>query len=250
MKNRTKIMMMILSTLLALVMISSCLVSSTMARYVITKDATTIVSLKKFGVKLTISQGTDFSDSGATIKSGAFGDGSATVSVTVPLVPGSDYDDIVQFVPSIDGEASVATNIKIKAVVSTIDTTKNKYVSGSTTTYYVPGGLNINGQKTTAFMSNTNAGTLKTNFGNDLKTKMTAALGTGAAADGDYIKNSLVAKGDKTVASTKTIKIGAFCPLDISDTNNDTNNKIMTTLADQGATVTVQFYVSLEQADS
>lgn len=57
MKKVNKILMATVAILLSLVLISTCLVSGTLAKFVITKDATTEVSFKRFGVTMQVKRG-------------------------------------------------------------------------------------------------------------------------------------------------------------------------------------------------
>ena len=238
MKKSSKIIMILVAVVLTFTLLSSCLVSSTMARYVITKDATTTVSLQKFGVKLTIANGTDFASSGATINPSSPTASTLTATVTVPLVPGSDYDDIVQFVPSIDTKAAVATNIKVKAEVTTVGST-NLYSSK----YYVPTDVYINGTATNvAFKNNATAATATGYLSSAINTLLASKVG--AVGDDGFYTGALVAKGATSVDASKTIKIGVKCPLDSANAENE----VMTALAESGATVTIKYTVSLEQA--
>ena len=238
MKKSSKIIMIMVAVLLTFTLLSSCLVSSTMAKYVITKDATTVVSLKKFGVKLAIKTGTDFSNSGATINPTTPNDSTVSATVTVPLVPGYDYKDIIQFVPSKDTTAdsvSVATNIKIKAEVTSISGTYDSK-------YYIPTDVYVNGSVTdVAFTSNTDVDTLKNSLLTAINTLLTSKVG--AAVDG-YYTTSLAAKGATSIDSGKTIKIGYKCPL----TSTRANDTVMTAIGDSGPSVTIKYTVSLEQA--
>ena len=94
-KNFSKTIMVILAVLLTLVLISTSTVSGIFAKYVIEKDATTIVSLKKFGVKLDLVQGANYTTEGAVMGVHPSFDGDdINVEVTVNMVPGDDYKEI------------------------------------------------------------------------------------------------------------------------------------------------------------
>lgn len=247
MKKINKVIMMMVAILLTLVLISTSVVSGIFAKYVISKEATTIVSLKKFGVKLAIEKGTNYDASGATVTTGAISESSLNATVTVALVPGDDFKEIIKFVPTIDstvGKASVATNIKVKAEVTSTIGDANKQSSK----YYVPSGFYINNTMVSdAFISNSNATTIKstlqTNINNGLKVNG-LGLASSATADSDgYFSTSLADKNGTSVKVAK-IGIGAFCPI----TSNNATDTVMTALATAGATVTIKYTVSLEQA--
>lgn len=57
MKKFNKALMMTVATLLTLVLISSCIVSGTMAKYVVSKNSTATATLKTFGTTLTVTAG-------------------------------------------------------------------------------------------------------------------------------------------------------------------------------------------------
>lgn len=152
MKNRTKIMMMVISTLLALVMISSCLVSSTMAKYVITKTATTEVGFKKFGVTVAIDS--DMTKGTEVVNNDSTKLYSVTVPYTVTLTPS---DTVVKNITaSITGTPSVNTKVTIDVAVSYVGTDAFKikeagdFYGIDAGTIYVPLGIKAGNNKGTS----------------------------------------------------------------------------------------------------
>lgn len=240
-KNFSKTIMIIVAVLLTLVLISTSTVSGIFAKYVVTKDATTIVSLKKFGVTLDLKEGEDFkADNGMSVSPSFTGDDIGVI-VTVSLVPGNDYDELIKFVASINGDggkATVDTNIKVKAEVVALE---NCSYDNS---YYVPVKFYAEKDEASApLISNTSETELKNNLATNLNDKIKTILGAETPENGFYKKQIVSAGGSKLDFSS--ISFGVGCPKTVnSPTNADV---IMTQLAEQGATVKVKYTVSLEQ---
>lgn len=244
-KNFSKTIMVILAVLLTLVLISTSTVSGIFAKYVIEKDATTIVSLKKFGVKLDLVEGDNYDDSMRV--SPSFDGSDIGVEVTLSLAPGDDYEEIFKFVASIDstvGKATVDTNIKVKAEVT--DATGNFQYSGDNK-YYVPVGFYVNKTNTIdAFKQYTSTDNLKSEFASAINSSIkTNVLGLTNAATADtngfYVKQ-IAAKDAESLSFQ--LGVGVFCPDETTDSKYD---KIITELAENSATIRVKFTVSLEQ---
>lgn len=133
MKKLTKRLTMIVAILLSLVLLSSSIVSTTLAKYVVTKSATTEVGLQKFGITVSLSS-TDLSGEKTVEKKGN------TVSLSydkVILKPGDlTYRDAIK--ASITAEkAAVAANVTIKVDIECDDTkytiTSSDFSSGFAT---------------------------------------------------------------------------------------------------------------------
>ena len=145
MKKFNKILMMTVAILLTLVLASTSVVSGIFAKYVVTKSASTEVSLKAFGITLKV-EGTQ-----GTIKyspTGSDKDTAISVSVTgLQLAPGETLDDVVKF--TIDGTPNVdAVKLKIKVKsenVSTFKVAKTNINSVSTVDFaekiFIPIGM-------------------------------------------------------------------------------------------------------------
>lgn len=162
MKRFTKALMTIVAILLVLVLISSCLVSSTMAKYVITKSSTNTVSLTKFGLTLTVAPG-ETNGSGkltsnaeeTTVKGGTGGTGSLTYTLSnVEIKPGDDYARAVKV--TLAGTQSVNAQLIVKMELSYTPSDfsiANKSVgntSATTTTYFMPLGFTFGYNPATA----------------------------------------------------------------------------------------------------
>ena len=122
MKKFNKILMMTVAILLTLVLASTSVVSGIFAKYVITKSATTEVSLKAFGITLTVA-----GKEGLNVtKNPSNSNGTSTMSVTVndlQLAPGETIDDVVTFTIAKDGGGPNVSkvNLKIKTAVSGVE---------------------------------------------------------------------------------------------------------------------------------
>lgn len=245
-KNVNKLIMTTVAILLTLVLVSTSLVSGIFAKYVVTKDATTVVSLKKFGVKLQLLKGEDFTTSGAQISSGATNDdntASLTATVTVQLVPSATiYDEIIKFVVSKDGTPSVTTNIKVKAEVTELS--GNSYNSN----FYVPAEFYVNKTAVNvAFSSNANNETLKTNLLGSINggIKTALSLNADASATNGFFTKQIATANSTSNLTVSSISFGVSCPFTSSVADAD---KMITQLAEQEATVKIKYTVSLEQA--
>lgn len=241
MKNRTKIMMMVISTLLALVMISSCLVSSTMAKYVITKKATTQVSFKKFGV--TVELALDGVTAATTTENGD----SVTLTYTTSLTPGTskNISASVTGAPSVD--AIVTANVEVAYAGSAAFKVANDtdFSGVAANTIYVPIGFKVGGsssyashdsQSTTPYSSRDAAAT-------ELIIENALATSTGgklAYADdqmsGEFTKNVEIGLTNLNIA------------LDWPKTYNFTNSdEIGTYMAEKGSQVVITYTITVTQ---
>ena len=112
-KRFNKILMMTVAILLCFVLISTSVVSGIFAKYVITRSAGATVSLKKFGITLTVTgnETTNIATVDAT-STAKTNNKAVTVAVTVNLAPGETATDVISI--GISNKASVDTNLKIK----------------------------------------------------------------------------------------------------------------------------------------
>ena len=251
-KRANKIMMMTVAILLCFVLISTSVVSGIYAKYVITKSAGATVSLKKFGVKLSMNKGADFDESGA---SASISDDGTTITTTITgigLVPGKDYPDIVKFTASVDGTVSVNTRIKVKAVVNTTDgsTDGNKFKLNSTT--YIPIATRI--KIGTADAADVASAWVATSF-SEYQTKLTSglrtAIGENVATGDTAYAGAQIATAGKTQLDTNaksTISFGFYVPATYGTGDAiATYDETITKIAANQPSFTITFYVSLEQ---
>ena len=115
MKKFNKILMMTVAILLTLVLASTSVVSGIFAKYAVTKSGSTEVSLKAFGITLTVA-----GKSGLSVdKTPSNSSGVNTMSVTVrdlQLTPGQTIDDVVKFTIAANGTDNKpnVSNVKLK----------------------------------------------------------------------------------------------------------------------------------------
>ena len=111
-KKITKALTAIVAILLCLVLISTSIVSGTLAKFVITKNATTVVNFEKFGVKMQVKNG-------SVVKS-SLDTNSVTVSFDpIELYMGYAGTSAVLF--AFDGELTVPATLKVTVDVELDD---------------------------------------------------------------------------------------------------------------------------------
>ena len=118
MKKTNKILAKALVIILSLVLITSCVVSSTFAKYVVTKSASTKVELQKFGITVTLDPITSLKDSSSG-KITKAGDSITYELKNVTLIPGdtTTYKNLFQEA-SVTGTPSVGAKLKIEVTVT------------------------------------------------------------------------------------------------------------------------------------
>ena len=268
MENRTKRtnknIFRIIAILLCLVLVTSSVVSSTLAKFVITKDATTTVKFSKFGVKMQVKNGT-------TIKSqlGANSE-SITSWTTGNMYPGITEADEILFAFD-NGTLTVPAVLTI-----TVDVTTNSdfliaanAVSGvSSATAYMPlqfvvgtvantdASAYANANRTNAWINASSTSNLDTELEKAIAAKIATAMGVTDSNINDAIVSKEFAKGSAiTFAnSTKGIGFGLEWPMGDSSATSSTaelHNKIDTYLTEKigtsNAAITLKITVSLEQ---
>ena len=118
MKKTNKILAKALVIILSLVLITSCVVSSTFAKYVVTKSASTKVELQRFGITVTLDPINSLEDSGSG-KITKAGDSITYELKNVTLIPGDTdtYKDLFEEA-SVTGTPSVNAKLKIEVTVT------------------------------------------------------------------------------------------------------------------------------------
>ncbi len=158
MKKFSKRLTMIVAILLCLVLITSSAVSTTLAKYVITKDATTSVGLEKFGLEVKLAH-----DGLTASKTSSTGD-SATITLNnMTLTQGTTKRTLVA---TVTGTPTVDANITIDVVIdyATADFTipAGTFTGVNSDKIYVPLRFNRSTGSTSivsAFSSNTDTTT-------------------------------------------------------------------------------------------
>lgn len=171
MKKFTKRLTMIVAILLSLVLLSSSIVSTTLAKYVTVKSATTTATLSAFGVEVKLEGiGTTPEKKGDSI----------TYTDTITLIPDDNYKVIKA---SIKGKPSVAATINIDVDLEyignyTIEGNKDFTDITSDTTYYPVGFKVASSSSSTAYAvtpyTNVDATTASQNIEKDIQGKLTA----------------------------------------------------------------------------
>lgn len=137
MKKVNKALMATVAILLSLVLISTSVLSGVFAKFVETKSAGATVSLKAFGLTLTVDKG---SSASSVTYSPTDSNSTTALSVTVPITinAATDYDDIVKF--TLSGTPNV-DNVKLVLKINTSGV-DNFYFSG-TADKKIPAGYHI-----------------------------------------------------------------------------------------------------------
>lgn len=255
MKKFTKRLTMVVAILLSLVLLTSSIVSTTLAKYVVTKSVTTTAQLQKFGLDVTLDLNNTL-EASADIKN--TGD-SATITISdFKLKPGDDYRNAIT--ASITGTPTVDANVTITVSVNCDDSNfmldKDVFdaLNFSKDQLCTPVGFFVNSQSKVASYYKT-----------DFVTGSTTTLGT-------YITGQLVNAintnvGDKISSKTKVnnsisgkILSSITTPVNInnigigfawSETSADATNgnyEIGTYIADKEPTYTITYTIKVEQA--
>ena len=256
-KNSGRMILRIVAILLCLVLITTSIVSSTLAKFIVTKDATTVVSLKKFGIALNMNKGSHYDQATATPK---IADDGSTISVTlsnIKLLPGANYSEIVYFTITLAPQsgstpkASVKTRVKVRAVVNA-STSENLDKFKYNETVYIPisakmrAGVGKNTYDEYAIAAAWSALSF-----DDYQTNITAGLKTAlGTVDDTWAGQQVAAKGGTSILSNAVsyISFGFEVPYEHgTGTEVATYDKILTNIAQNNPTISITYYISLEQ---
>lgn len=270
MKKFNKILMMTVAILLTLVLASTSVVSGIFAKYVITKSASTEVSLKAFGVTLTVDGGA-YGTVTRTPDATSSTPSTLSVSVTnLQLAPGDTLDDVVKFTIAGTGandKPNVGTvNLKVKVTVESVDefSVQTSDVTAMTpetgiafkTANYIPigfslkSGLASNSATRTDFLAAWTTPTDNADLASKIRTAMVSKAGF-TTSGSDAVEKTIYTNNEFT---DKYISFGFTCwkngttglSTDVSDTEA---NLIQTYLSQNNSTAKfkVIYTVSLEQ---
>lgn len=249
-KNFSKTIMVILAVLLTLVLISTSTVSGIFAKYVVEKQATTTVSLKRFGIKLTVDKGDDFDGTKMSIDPASPNANTLSVEVSnISLAPGERFDEVVEFTVSVDTKVSVNTRIKVKAEVITFTNfTVDSGVGDLTASaVYVPIGFTAEKNDTATEIAPAWTYNSQEGVQDGLMANLRTLIGNEVTTD-DYadvkIANAGITSNNNLVI--KTLGFGAYCPA-TGDAGSYDADEIGTWLAEKGASISVRYTVVLEQ---
>lgn len=132
MKKFTKRLTMIVAVLLSLVLLTSSVVSTTLAKYVVTKSGEVHVGLQEFGLTVTLKSNVDSSSKNILVEKTADtvkkGHTVTMKFMEVTLKPGNEtYKNAIQ--ASISGKSTVSADVSIKVEIKNSDDTKFKITS-------------------------------------------------------------------------------------------------------------------------
>lgn len=256
MKKTNKILAKALVVILSLVLITSCVVSSTFAKYVVTKSASTTVSLQKFGLTVTLDPISRLQNQSNIEKKG---DSITYTLNNVTLTP-DDQTYKQALTASVVGTATVDANINITVTITANDApftissgnfnklSSDKLGVYNPITFYV-GNTSAENSVYTPMATGTNV--LKTNVENALRTKIAANAGGATVGNDGVITQSIDVDTNPTVNYTD-LGVGFVweTPADANSTN--LYNEISTWISNQtnpAATFTISYTISVEQAN-
>jgi hypothetical protein len=263
MKKFTKRLTMIVAILLSLVLLTSSIVSTTLAKYVVTKSAEVKATLQTFGLTVTLESNTKEGNhilTKDTAKSKQTGDSVSIKFTDVILKPGDEtYKNAIK--ASIGGDANVAANVIITVDIECNDEaftlTSNDFTGFGTSKVYNPiefyvGGSGIN---TAGDQYNTGNDVLATqsesDIANAIVTKLPAAstkIKDAEAAvnpDGGYVVTGNIDKGTKGVAA-ENLNLGFVW----ANAEGDDADEISTFISNHqgGASFTITYTITVQQA--
>ena len=126
MKKIRKRLMMIVAVLLSMVLLTSSVVSTTLAKYVITKSATSTVKLTKYNATITMTKGTS-ENVPALTETKKKGDSIEYTMTGITLKPGDNYSNLITasisvVKPPVDSKVTITVDVKNVKINESIDT--------------------------------------------------------------------------------------------------------------------------------
>lgn len=228
MRKLNKTFMMLVSLLLALVLISSCLASTTLAKYVVGRTGTVDVTLQKFGVTITATspqETTLESVGGATVTMQSSGSYLTSTISGLKMAPGDDYYKALNF--AFTGQPTVPVKITIKTEMKFgTNSTTNPFVVTTTnvsslgaTTYFMPIGFTFSSGASSAegnyalepWQSNTTAANINS-------TKLAEGIASGIA--GKFTSGNATASGNTVTTVQLPASTAIALPIGTSTANN------------------------------
>jgi hypothetical protein len=251
MKKFTKRLTMIVAVLLSLVLLTSSIVSTTLAKYVVTKDVTSTVGLQAFGLEVELKV-----DSKISHTKSSKGDSAIITINNFKLKPGDKFENAIT--ASISGKPTVDANVTIQVDIT--DCTDSEFtvkkddftaLSLSANKIYTPIGFFVGGTKVIASYTNYSVNSSKTTVLEEaIETALLNKIATNAS-------NGL-AKSGNTVAGTISSEItedinitGIGIGFAWDDSNASTSNghqEIGTYISKNEPTFTVTYKITVEQA--
>ena len=237
MKKLSKRLTMIVAILLSLVLLSSSVVSTTLAKYVTSKSATTTATLDKFGVEVKLE------GAGTTEKKGD----SITYSEEITLHPDTNMKKItasikgqptVEATINIDVDITYTGNFKITAASKAFDK-----ITSDTTYYPIGFKVGTNTNYTVTPYNSIEADTASQNIEKAIKDKL-PALNFADPTDG--LSQTW---GTSTKIEETDISISFHWPKDYNDAAGDIYDEIGTYLSNHNGELkfTITYKISVEQ---
>ncbi len=262
MKKFTKRLTMIVAILLSLVLLTSSIVSTTLAKYVVAKSAQVKATLQTFGLTVTLESDTKEGNpilTKDTAESKQKGDSVSIKFTDVTLKPGDEtYKNAMK--ASITGDANVAANVIITVDITCNDaafTLSSANFDGyNTSKVYNPIEFYVAGAKTNTAGVESNTGS-----GNDvLATNSETAIA-------DKIKSTFVSSTGITAVSTNNPRVGEnggkevhgtiaekakvnLSNIDLGFVWVDNDDEISTFISNHqgGASFTITYKITVQQA--
>ena len=247
MKKTNKILARVLVIILSLVLITSSVVSSTFAKYVVVKTGKTTVGMEAFGLDVTITAKHDSTPS-ETAKNGD----SVTLTFTnLLLKPGDVIDDAVNV--KVSGEAKCAVNVVIDVTVAynggafVVNKSHFSSLGNADPSVYVPIAFTVEGAEATTSYNNLPA----TDAASAIETAIQNEVTGSSIVNGKVTKNYPMSGGKVIIGSGDFDIDFGFKWTNDGDLLHD---QIGTYLANQTdsnkSTVTISYTISVEQDTS
>lgn len=260
MKKFTKRLTMIVAILLSLVLLTSSIVSTTLAKYVVKKSVTTTAQLQKFGLDVTLDLNNTLEGS-ADIKN--TGD-SATITISdFKLKPGDNYKDAIT--ASITGNPTVTANVTIAVDVTCTDANfkaeaaKFNAINGfdkdriyTPIGFYVGGSISAISPYTYYDYASNVTNKLETEIEKAIETEIKSAIGNKITAMDSTPDGTIIGKIAPNAQSGYNVGINgigigfAWLETDADATNG--HYEIGTYIADKEPTYTITYTIKVEQA--
>ena len=252
MKKFTKRLTMIVAVLLSLVLLSSSIVSTTLAKYVVTKDVTSTVGLQAFGLEVELKV-----DSKISHTKSSKGDSAEITINNFKLKPGDDFKNAITASitgkPSVDANVTIAVSVTCDDTKFKIDTTNFNALSLGKDKLYTPVGFYVNGTSKVSsyyncdYVSGTTT-TLGTYITEQLADQIHTNVDTkisGKAISGGTISGKILSTIANPVSITN-IGIGfSWIETDADKTNG--NYEIGTWIAKGEPTYTITYKITVSQ---
>ena len=250
MKKFTKRLTMIVAILLSLVLLTSSIVSTTLAKYVVTKSAEVTATLQKFGLEVALSVNSGFS----TTETKKLGDTLEVTINNIKLQPGNDEPKYKNMITaSITQSATVAADLIIEVTVEEDDSSNFNVLATNFKNYencrYLPIGVCVAGTDVitpyTKYAATDDIGDkIQTAIAAQIKntvggasTNVKSVTQTGGKIEGSIAANQAV--------SVSNIGIGFYWPYEYTQVEG--SNEIGTWIAKNEPTFTITYKITVQQ---